>query len=161
MNIFLCFITQPDVQVFVYLTVVQDLGQSVIVTSQIMMLMMVLELFLQVRGWTAWSCFLLSCLIFFFILFACFLFLFSLFHYSIEDAGFAECIVEKKSFPDYSMEAFLLKNGELKSSTVHSLIFLSHIILHIWTTGWFKLLNCLLHNVPSIIKNISRTQKIF
>lgn len=98
MNIFLRFITQPDVQVFVYLTVVQDLGQSVIVTSQIMMLMMVLELFLQVRGWTAWSCFLLSCLIFFFILFACFLFLFSLFHYSIEDAGFAECIVEKKKF---------------------------------------------------------------
>lgn len=50
MNIFLHFTTQPDVQVFVYLTVVQDLGQSVIVTSQIMMLMMVLELYLQVRG---------------------------------------------------------------------------------------------------------------
>lgn len=90
-------IAWPDVQVFVYLTVVQDLGQSVIVTSQILMLMMVLELFLQVRGWTAWSCFLflLFCLFgfsFFFIIF-----------WNIEDTGFGECVMEKNSFPDYSM----------------------------------------------------------
>jgi len=124
MNIFLHFITRPDVQVFVYLTVVQGLGQSVIVTSQIMMLMMVLELFLQVRGWTAWSCFLLLL-----ILLVCSFFFITL--WNIEDTVFGECIVKKNTFPGNSMVP-VLNRGDIKDSTIHSLIFLLHIILHMW-----------------------------
>lgn len=144
MNIFLHFITHPDVQVFVYLTVVQDLGQSVIVTSQIMMLMMVLELFLQVRGWTAWSCFLLLFCLFDF----SFFFLYNILEYW--GYWFRRVHCDKNNLPDYSMVP-VLNHGELKDSTIHSLIFLLHIILHMKTTGSFKLFNYLLSNVSSII----------
>lgn len=41
--------------------------------------------------------------------------------------------------------------GKLKDSTIHSFIFILHITLHMGPTGWFKLVNFLVCNAPSII----------